>query len=38
MLLARFDDGAGTDNEGHRTMLELINQFDSWKYQGRNEF
>lgn len=25
---ARFDDGAGGDNEVQRTMLELINQLD----------
>jgi hypothetical protein len=34
---ARFDDGAGGDNEVYRTMLEL--SFDPRrKYQGRNEF
>ena len=27
-LGARFDDGAGSDNEVQRTMLELINQVD----------
>ena len=26
ILGARFDDGAGSDNEVQRTMLELINQ------------
>lgn len=27
---ARFDDGAGGDNEVQRTMLELINQLDGY--------
>lgn len=29
---ARFDDGAGGDNEVQRTMLELINQLDGWAF------
>ena len=31
---ARFDDGAGGDNEVHRTMLELINQLDGFDARG----
>ena len=32
--LARFDDGAGCDNEVQRTMLELINQLDGFDARG----
>lgn len=31
---ARFDDGAGSDNEVQRTMLELINQLDGFDARG----
>lgn len=31
---ARFDDGAGGDNEVQRTMLELINQLDGFEARG----
>merc|ERR1711907_588523 len=31
---ARFDDGAGGDNEVQRTMLELINQLDGFSPRG----
>jgi 26S proteasome regulatory subunit T1 len=31
---ARFDDGAGGDNEVQRTMLELINQLDGFESRG----
>ncbi|CAF2607816.1 unnamed protein product [Rotaria sp. Silwood2] len=31
---ARFDDGAGGDNEVQRTMLELINQLDGFDRRG----
>lgn len=31
---ARFDDGAGGDNEVQRTMLELINQLDGFDNRG----
>nr|ADD38563.1 26S protease regulatory subunit 7 [Lepeophtheirus salmonis] len=31
---ARFDDGAGVDNEVQRTMLELINQLDGFDPRG----
>ncbi|CAH8559678.1 unnamed protein product [Dicrocoelium dendriticum] len=31
---ARFDDGAGSDNEVQRTMLELINQLDGFDPRG----
>ena len=31
---ARFDDGAGGDNEVQRTMLELINQLDGFDPRG----
>jgi len=31
---ARFDDGAGSDNEVQRTMLELINQLDGFDSRG----
>jgi 26S proteasome regulatory subunit T1 len=31
---ARFDDGAGGDNEVQRTMLELINQLDGFDSRG----
>jgi len=31
---ARFEDGAGTDNEVQRTMLELINQLDGFDPRG----
>ena len=31
---ARFDDGAGGDNEVQRTMLELINQLDRFDPRG----
>ncbi|CAE1279836.1 PSMC2 [Acanthosepion pharaonis] len=37
---ARFDDGAGGDNEVQRTMLELINQldgFDPRDHEGRTQ-
>lgn len=30
---ARYDDGAGGDNEVQRTMLELINQLDGYEQQ-----
>ena len=33
-LGARFDDGAGGDNEVQRTMLELINQLDGFDPRG----
>ena len=32
---ARFDDGAGGDNEVQRTMLELINQLDGFDPRGK---
>jgi 26S proteasome regulatory subunit T1 len=31
---ARFDDGAGGDNEVQRTMLELITQLDGFDPRG----
>ena len=31
---ARFDDGAGGDNEVYRNMLELINQLDGFHPRG----
>lgn len=31
---ARFDDGAGGDNEVQRTMLELVNQLDGFDARG----
>lgn len=31
---ARFDDGAGSDNEVQRTMLELMNQLDGFEHRG----
>ena len=31
---ARFDDGAGGDNEGQRTMLEIVNQLDGFDSRG----
>lgn len=31
---ARFDDGAGGDNEVQRTMLELITQLDGFDSRG----
>ena len=31
---ARYDDGAGGDNEVQRTMLELINQLDGFDPRG----
>lgn len=34
ILGARFDDGAGGDNEVQRTMLELINQLDGFDPRG----
>ena len=34
MTGARFDDGAGGDNEVQRTMLELINQLDGFDPRG----
>ncbi|TWW65001.1 26S proteasome regulatory subunit 7 26S proteasome AAA-ATPase subunit RPT1 [Takifugu flavidus] len=34
MVRARFDDGAGGDNEVQRTMLELINQLDGFDPRG----
>lgn len=34
VLGARFDDGAGGDNEVQRTMLELINQLDGFDPRG----
>lgn len=34
LLGARFDDGAGGDNEVQRTMLELINQLDGFDPRG----
>ena len=33
-LGARFDDGAGGDNEVQRTMLEIINQLDGFDARG----
>ena len=32
---ARFDDGAGGDNEVQRTMLELLNQLDGFSSDER---
>lgn len=34
LIGARFDDGAGGDNEVQRTMLELINQLDGFDPRG----
>ena len=34
VLGARFDDGAGGDNEVQRTMLELISQLDGFDPRG----
>ena len=34
LIGARFDDGAGGDNEVQRTMLELINQLDGFEARG----
>lgn len=31
---ARFDDGAGSDNEVQRTMLEIVNQLDGFDARG----
>jgi len=31
---ARFDDGAGSDNEVQRTMLEIVNQLDGFESRG----
>jgi 26S proteasome regulatory subunit T1 len=31
---ARFDDGAGSDNEVQRTMLEIVNQLDGFEARG----
>jgi len=31
---ARFDDGAGSDNEVQRTMLEIVNQLDGFDSRG----
>jgi 26S proteasome regulatory subunit T1 len=31
---ARFDDGAGGDNEVQRTMLEIVNQLDGFDPRG----
>merc|ERR1719420_391185 len=31
---ARFDDGAGGDNEVQRTMLEIVNQLDGFESRG----
>ena len=31
---ARSDDGAGTDNEVQRTMLEIVNQMDGFESRG----
>jgi len=31
---ARFDDGAGSDNEVQRTMLEIVNQLDGFENRG----
>lgn len=31
---ARFDDGAGGDNEVQRTMLEIVNQLDGFDARG----
>mmetsp|Transcript_835 Transcript_835/g.1575 ORF Transcript_835/g.1575 Transcript_835/m.1575 type:complete len:428 (-) Transcript_835:510-1793(-) len=31
---ARFDDGAGGDNEVQRTMLEIVNQLDGFEARG----
>jgi 26S proteasome regulatory subunit T1 len=31
---ARFDDGAGGDNEVQRTMLEIVNQLDGFDSRG----
>lgn len=33
---ARYDDGAGGDNEVQRTMLELINQLDGYNKKTYN--
>ena len=30
----RFDDGAGSDNEVQRTMLEIVNQLDGFESRG----
>lgn len=34
---ARFDNGAGGDNEVQRTMLELINQLDGSDPRGNTK-
>jgi hypothetical protein len=34
LLGARFDDGAGGDNEVQRTMLEIVNQLDGFEARG----
>ena len=31
---ARHDDGAGSDNEVQRTMLEIVNQMDGFENRG----
>ena len=31
---ARFEDGAGGDNEVQRTMLEIVNQLDGFDARG----
>ena len=31
---ARFDDGAGGDNEVQRTMLEIVTQLDGFEARG----
>ena len=31
---ARYDDGAGGDNEVQRTMLEIVNQLDGFDARG----
>lgn len=34
MYLFRHDDGAGSDNEVQRTMLEIVNQLDGFESRG----
>ena len=33
-IFFRFDDGAGSDNEVQRTMLEIVNQLDGFDARG----
>ena len=35
---ARFDDGAGGDNEVQRTMLEIVNQLDGFDARGHHGY